>query len=50
MSEETKGKEVPMNTADVPQHKRMAAGEKCDGQYIPSKTQGADKQVTTPKA
>jgi hypothetical protein len=26
---------VPMNTAAVKQHKRMAAGEKCDGQTLP---------------
>jgi hypothetical protein len=26
---------VPMNSAAVPQRKRMAAGEKCDGQTLP---------------
>jgi len=49
MADDTKGKEVKLNSADVPQHKRMAAGEKCDGQYVPKKTQSADKQVTKPK-
>jgi hypothetical protein len=32
----TKGKEVPMTGAFVKQHKRMAAGEKLDGQKLPS--------------
>jgi hypothetical protein len=30
------GKAVPMNTAEVPQHKRMAAGEAVDGKSMPS--------------
>lgn len=30
------GKTVPMNTAEVPQHKRMAAGEAVDGKSLPS--------------
>jgi hypothetical protein len=31
-----KSKEVPMTGADVKQHKRMAAGEKVDGQKLPA--------------
>lgn len=38
-----KAKEVPMNTAEVPQHHRMAAGEKCDGQHTPSSKQTGPK-------
>lgn len=49
MADQPDKKQVPMNTADVPQHKRLAAGDKCDGQYVPTKTQGVDKQVTKPK-
>ena len=30
------GKTVPMNTAEVPQHKRMAAGEAVDGKSTPA--------------
>ena len=33
---DTKGKEVPMTGAFVKQHKRMAAGEKTDGQKLPA--------------
>lgn len=33
---DTQGKEVPMTGAFVKQHKRMAAGEKTDGQKIPA--------------
>ncbi len=33
---DTKGKEVPMTGADVKQHKRMATGEKVDGQKLPA--------------
>lgn len=50
MADDTKGKEVKLDSADVSQHKRMAAGEKCNGQYTPAKTQGADKPVTKPNA
>ena len=50
MSDQPTNKQVPMNTADVPQRKRMAAGTPCTGQTTPSATQGADKQVTKPKA
>lgn len=48
MADDTKGKEVKLDSADVNQHKRLAAGEKCDGQHTPTKTQGVDKQVTKP--
>ena len=41
---DTKGKEVPLTGADVKQHKRMAAGEKLDGQKMPS----APKESKTP--
>lgn len=41
---DTKGKEVPMTGACVKQHKRMAAGEKLDGQKMPS----APKESKTP--
>jgi hypothetical protein len=37
---DTKGKEVPMSGADVKQHKRMAAGEKVDGQKLPAEPKG----------
>ena len=30
------GKTVPMSTAEVSQHKRMAAGEAVDGKTLPS--------------
>ena len=48
MSDQPTDKQVPMDTADVKQHKRMAAGETVNGQTTPAKTQGADKPVTKP--
>jgi hypothetical protein len=36
MSDTPKTGTVPMNGADVPQHHRLAAGEKLDGQTLPS--------------
>lgn len=36
-------KEVPLNNAAVPQHKRMAAGEKVDGKSVPSAPKGKKK-------
>ena len=50
MSDQPTNKQVPMNTADVPQRKRHAAGEPVTGQTTPTATQGADKQVTKPNA
>ena len=50
MADQPTNKQVPMNTADVRQKKRMAAGETVTGQTTPSATQGADKQVTKPNA
>lgn len=38
---------VPMNTPRVPMHKRLAAGEKLDGQSLNPKS--APKVPTTPK-
>lgn len=37
-----------MGTADVPQHKRMAADEKVDGKSTPSKE--SSNQTPSPKA
>ena len=48
MADQPTDKQVPMDTADVRQKKRMAAGTPCTGQTTPSKTQGADKPVTKP--
>ena len=42
---DTKGKEVPMTGSDVNQHKRMAAGEKIDGQKLPSQTKSQKKSA-----
>ena len=42
---DTKGKEVPMTGADVKQHKRMAAGEKVNGQKLPSEPKGNKKSA-----
>lgn len=36
MSDKPNSKQVPMNDAFVKQHHRMAAGEKVDGQKLPS--------------
>jgi hypothetical protein len=45
---DTKGKEVPMTgTCCVKQHKRMAAGEKLNGQTMPS-APSAQKESKTP--
>lgn len=41
---DTKGKEVPLTGAFVKQHKRMAAGEKINGQKLPN----APKESKTP--
>ena len=38
-----KAKEVPMNTAAVSQHKRLASGEKCDGQHTPAAKESGPK-------
>jgi len=46
MSNDTKGKEVPMTgTCCVKQHKRMAAGEKLDGQKLPPEPKGEKKSA-----
>jgi len=42
---DTKGKEVPMTGADVKQHKRMAAGEKVDGQKLPPESKDKQKSA-----
>lgn len=48
MADQPDNKQVPMNTADVSQRKRMAAGESVDGQKTPTKTQSGDKALTKP--
>ena len=47
MADDTKGKEVNLNSAEVPQHVRLAAGEKVDGQNLPK---GAKEKPSTDKA
>lgn len=48
MANKPNSKQVPMNTAEVPQRKRMAAGVKVTGQTTPSASAGNKKPVTKP--